>query len=69
MNNEFPMKISSPIQGIHLPPAWGWGSGRWLKISEKSLLGKGGSETFIVVGRVYIVEMGSHNFEVKIKTA
>ena len=48
------------------PPAWGDGG---LKILEKSLLGGGGSEIFILVVGGNFVGGGSGNFEVKIKTA
>ena len=48
---------------MHLPPAWGRGGG--LNISEKVFARGVESEILIWV----VVGGGSHNFEVKIKTA
>ena len=52
---------------MHPPPLQLGGGG--LKISEKSLLGGGGSEILILVGVLYCWDGRSRNFEVKIKTA
>ena len=47
------------------PPAWGEAGGRWVvKISEKSLLGGGGSKISMLVGRGYIVGGRGGNFVV-----
>ena len=62
---------------VHPLQLGGEAGGRWVvKISEKSLLGGGGSKISMLVGRGYIVGgqgvillWGSRNFEVKIKTA
>ena len=54
----------------HAPPLPTWGEGGELKISEKSLQGGGGVRNFYFGGVDHIVwEGGSHNFEVKTKTA
>ena len=70
MNNEFPIKISSPIQDMHLPSSLRVGEWEVVKNFRKVFAGGGELRNFYCGGGgVYIVEMGSHNFEVKIKTA
>ena len=51
------------------PPSTLGGGGGELKISEKSLQGEGGQKFLFWWGGSYCLGGGSHNFEVKTKTA